>query len=161
PQGPAGPASLIWQGTWSNSTAYAVNDAVQYNGASYISVQAGSNNPPDTSPAFWNLLADKGATGAIGATGPQGPTGATGAIGATGATGPQGAPGPQGPQGPAGPTGASGATGATGPAGLLWQGTWSSSTAYTLNDTVQYNGASYIAIQAGTNHQPDTSSSFW
>src|SRR5206468_8131818 len=80
PTGPAGPNGW-WQGTWSNSTAYSVNDAVQYNGASYIAIQAGTNNPPDTSPT-WNLLADKGTTGA---------TGATGAIGATG---------PQGPQGP-------------------------------------------------------------
>src|SRR6059036_2209815 len=31
PTGPAGPASLVWQGTWSSSTAYALNDVVQYN----------------------------------------------------------------------------------------------------------------------------------
>src|SRR5262249_43238389 len=40
-QGPAGPVGMTWQGTWSNSTAYAANDAVAYNGTSYISIQAG------------------------------------------------------------------------------------------------------------------------
>src|SRR2546422_683702 len=83
---------MTWQGTWSSSTPYAVNDAVAYSGASYISIQAGTNNQPDTSATFWTLLADKGATGA---------TGVTGAAGTTG---------PQGPQGPQGPTGATGAT---------------------------------------------------
>src|SRR5207244_3714516 len=105
-----------------------MNDAVAYNGTSYISIQAGANHQPDTSSSFWNLLADKGATGA---------TGTTGATGATGATG------PQGPQGPQGPAGATGTTGATGPAGLVWQGTWSSSSAYAVNDAVAYNGTSY------------------
>jgi hypothetical protein len=34
---------LNWQGTWNSTTSYAVNDAVAYNGSSYISIQAGSN----------------------------------------------------------------------------------------------------------------------
>src|SRR5881397_120637 len=63
--------------------------------------------------------------------------------------------GPTGPQGPQGPTGATGAT------GLMWKGDWSPSTAYAVNEGVQSNGASYIAIQAGTNNQPDPISSFW
>jgi hypothetical protein len=102
PQGPTGAVGLNWQGTWNSSTAYAVNDAVAYNGSSYISIQAGSNQEPDTSAAFWTLLSQAGATGA---TGPQGPQGATGATG------------PQGPTGLTGATGPQGATGATGPAG--------------------------------------------
>jgi len=57
--------------------------------------------------------------------------------------------------------GATGATGSTGPAGLNWRGTWSSSTAYAVNDAVAYNGSSYTSIQAGTNQQPDISASFW
>src|SRR5204862_181724 len=103
----------------------------------------------------WSALAQQGATGATGATGS---TGATGATGATGSTGPQG---PQGTTGTTGTTGATGATGATGPAGLTWQGTWSNSTAYAVNDAVQYSGASYMSIQPGTGHQPDTSATFW
>src|SRR5262249_34354823 len=60
---------LVWQGPWSSSTGYSINDAVQYNGASYISIQAGSNHEPDTSPTFWSLLADRGATGPTGPIG--------------------------------------------------------------------------------------------
>src|SRR5207237_967916 len=139
PQGPTGStrtegaAGLVWLGTCDTSAAYVLNDAVQFSGAGYISIQAGTNHQPDTSPTFWSLLSDKGATG---------PTGATGATGATGSQGPIGA------------------TGATGPAGLVWHGAWNA-TAYAVNDAVQYSGAGYISIQAGTNHQPDTSPTFW
>jgi hypothetical protein len=55
-------------------------------------------------------------------------------------TGPQG---PQGPQGEAGLQGPPGADGAVGPAGLNWQGTWTSCVVYQENDAVGYNGASY------------------
>jgi|TARA_R100000084_G_scaffold109439_1_gene76832 hypothetical protein len=51
-----------------------------------------------------------------------------------------GAQGSQGPAGPAGPQGA------VGPAGLTWQGAWSSGTIYSANDAVGYNGASYFAL---------------
>ena len=44
---------------------------------------------------------------------------------------------------------------------LNWRGAWSSSTAYAINDGVSYNGASYIAILAGTNHQPNTATTYW
>src|ERR1051326_4911422 len=146
PTGATGPAGMVWQGTWSNATPYAVNDAVAYNGASYISIQPGTGNQPDTSSNFWSVLALKGDTGAMGAAGAPGPTGATGLTG---------------PQGPIGPAGDIGPTGATGPAGMVWQGTWSNATPYAVNDAVAYNGASYISIQPGTGNQPDTSSNFW
>src|SRR5262249_60857933 len=96
-QGPAGLGGMTWRGPGSGPPAYAVNDAVAYNGTSYFSIQAGTNHQPDTSSSFWTVLAQKGDTGA---------TGASGATGATGA---------QGPQGPTGPTGATGAPGASGP----------------------------------------------
>ena len=108
-----------------------------------------------------------GATGPIGPTGPVGPpgatgtTGATGVTGATGSTGAAGAAGAAGMAGSNGNDGATGATGATGPQGLTWQGTWSGGTAYAVNDAAAYNGSSYISIQAGTNHQPDISGTFW
>jgi hypothetical protein len=106
---------MVWRGPWSNSTVYAVNDVVAYNGASYISIQAGTGNQPDDiSSNFWSLVAQKGDTGA---TGPVGATGPTGATGLTGLQGPAGATGPQGPTGPTGATGATGATGPQGPAG--------------------------------------------
>ena len=109
-----------------------------------------------------------GTTGSPGPTGPQGLSGATGPAGpqglqgATGATGPVGPQGPVGLTGPLGPTGPTGATGATGPQGVVWRGAWSSATFYAQNDGVQYNGTSYISLQASNaNHQPDTSPTFW
>ena len=71
-----------------------------------------SNNPPDTSPAFWSLLSQKGDTGATG------PTGATGDTGPIGPTGPQGAYGRNRIYGPRGQSARTGPTGATGPQGL-------------------------------------------
>jgi len=109
PTGATGPQGLQWQGVWNISAAYSQNDAVSYNGSSYISLIANNTgNQPDTSSSAWSLVAGAGAAGT------PGPAGAPGAAGATGPTGPQG---PQGPQGPAGPTGATGAPGPQGPQG--------------------------------------------
>jgi hypothetical protein len=115
PTGPTGAQGLTWRGTWSSATTYALNDAVQFNGTSYISTQAGNlNEEPDTNPAFWNTLAQ---------------------IGATGATGLQ---------------------------GLTWHGPWSNTATYALNDAVQFNGTSYISLQASNlNQEPDTNPAFW
>ena len=80
PAGPAGPQGLTWQNVWNNSATYNQNDAVSYNGSSYISLIANNaGNQPDSSPSAWSLLASVGS---------QGPTGATGATGATGLQGP-------------------------------------------------------------------------
>ena len=74
-----------------------------------------------------------------GGVGPEGPAGAAGAAGAVGPSG------PQGPSGPKGNTGDTGPQGSTGPRGLTWRGTWSSSAGYVKDDSVQYNGSSYVA----------------
>ena len=117
-----------------------------------------------------------GPPGPAGPVGPQGPAGPAGAPGVNGSDGSDGSPGPAGPQGPAGLAGPAGLqgpigltglqgpiglTGPSGAAGLTWMGTWSNATAYAPNDAVQYNGSSYISIQAGTNHTPDVSPTFW
>lgn len=117
----------------------------------------------------------RGSSGVPGGPGPQGPQGPQGPAGADGDDGDDGAQGIQGLQGPAGSNGQKGDTGATGaqgqqgiqgvagpkgdpgppsPAGLTWQGEWDNSTAYSLNDTVGYNGASYFCIQAHTGAAP-------
>jgi Collagen triple helix repeat (20 copies) len=111
PQGPVGPAGLNWQGTWSPSGVYVVDDAVAYNGASWFCINpvGPSASTPDTDPTNWALLASQGAVG------PQGPAGLNGAVGAQGPQGdpglqgPTGAQGPVGPQGPQGPQGISAA----------------------------------------------------
>lgn len=97
PQGPSG-GTANWRNSWSSGATYAVFDAVNYLGSSYIAIAAGTGNLP-TNTAYWQLLAS---AGSIGPTGATGPAGATGATGATGAQGPTGATGPTGPGLPTG-----------------------------------------------------------
>lgn len=98
--GPIGPAGLNWQGTYSASGTYVLNDAVGFGGASYYNILACSScaGNPSSNTTNWALLAN------IGATGPQGPAGIQGIQGLTGT---------QGPQGVTGATGATGAAGAS------------------------------------------------
>ena len=111
--GPTGAAGLNWKGPWDLAAAYNANDGVSFGGRSYISIQSNNTgNQPDINPAFWDLLAQLGATGAPGATGDAGVTGAAGP------SGPAGIAGAQGATGPAGSIGAAGVAGATGPIGM-------------------------------------------
>jgi len=123
--GPIGPAGLTWKGVWSATGAYAKDDVVGFNGASYFSLAPVSNSSttPTSDPTKWALLASQGVdgpqgpTGSAGAIGPQGAIGLTGAQGPTGAAGAQGLAGSDGATGPQGATGLTGATGAQGPTG--------------------------------------------
>lgn len=58
-------AKIEWQGVWSGVTAYAVNDAVENNGTSYICTVAHTNQQPPNA-SFWDVLAEKGEQGAAG-----------------------------------------------------------------------------------------------
>jgi SPP1 family predicted phage head-tail adaptor len=119
-QGPAGSGSggsgsaFNWRGVWSNTATYSLDDVAQYNGSSYIAITNTTGNEPDTSPAYWQLMAAEGATGPQGQQGTQGPQGLKGDTGATGAQGPKGDTGDTGPQGE---TGATGIAGQQGPQG--------------------------------------------
>jgi len=69
---PAGPAGLVWMGPYDNTTTYAINDAVSYDGSSYIAIAGTTGVAPGTptSPGTnWDLLAEIGATGASGSGG--------------------------------------------------------------------------------------------
>lgn len=57
-------AKMIWQGEWNALTTYAKNDAVSYNGSSWISLQDSNLNNTPTANAFWDYLAQKGDAGA-------------------------------------------------------------------------------------------------
>ena len=147
-----------------------MNDGVAYNGSSYISIQAGTNDEPDISASYWTLLAQAGAAGATGTARRRRSTGAHRIGGRHGGGGAAGTarhdgcdriPRPHRINGSHGSARRQRAQGAAGPAGLNWQGTWSSGTAYAVNDGVAYNGSSYISIQAGSNQEPDTSASYW
>lgn len=53
--------SFVWKGAYSDATTYAANDAVEYNGSSYMSLQ-GSNldKEPGVDTDYWELMAAKG-----------------------------------------------------------------------------------------------------
>jgi hypothetical protein len=108
---------LVWMGEYNPTTVYALHDAVQYQGSSYMS-RSNNNNSSLSDPAKWDFLAAKGDTGATGATGPAGPQGLQGVAGPAGSQGLKGDTGATGAQGPKGDTGAPGATGATGLQGI-------------------------------------------
>jgi collagen type VII alpha len=183
--GPTGPTGVNYRAAYNSTVNYALNDAVSYQGSTYLSTAAANHgNPPDQSPAYWSLLAAAGASGTAGAQGPagvqgaSGPTGVIGPAGPQGPSGPAGAVGPQGSQGPTGAIGSTGSlgnTGATGPAGATgqagptgaqgppveFQGTWSSSTSYNAGDAVAYGGSSYVATAANSGHPPGSTSQNW
>ncbi len=52
-----------WKGPWSNSTNYSVDDVVSLSGASYISIQAGSNQNPASASAYWQQMSSAGTNG--------------------------------------------------------------------------------------------------
>lgn len=89
-----GPPGLIWQGPWNADTTYEMDDAVSYNGSSYICL-VGSNigHPPDTFPLGWAMLAQKGDKGEKGDMGDKGDKGEKGDVGADGSRGAPGEPG--------------------------------------------------------------------
>lgn len=67
-----GSAQINWEGAWDPATAYQVDDIVEYNGSSYIAIQASTNEAPAVPSVYWDLVAAKGDTGS------QGPPGADG-----------------------------------------------------------------------------------
>lgn len=82
-QGTVGPAGLNWQGVWDTDTAYAEDDAVGFNGASWFCIAAVTgtgNSNPETDTASWSLLASQGAPGIQGIQGVPGIQGEAGTI---------------------------------------------------------------------------------
>ncbi len=54
---------LTWRGTWSSSTAYIPNDLVESGGTVYLSILAGTNQDPASSPTYWVPLGSGGGGG--------------------------------------------------------------------------------------------------
>jgi hypothetical protein len=52
-------------------------------------------------------------------------------------------------------------SGGGGSAQINWEGAWDPATAYQIDDIVEYNGSSYIAIQGSTNETPAVPSAYW
>jgi hypothetical protein len=159
--GTNGTNSLVWKGTWSSSTTYAINDGVNENGSSYIAVAVNTNvDPSSDGGTHWAVFALKGTTGSIGLTGSTGTTGSQGLQGNTGTQGPIGNTGSQGVPGATGTTGTNGTNGTNG-LGITWRAAWSSITPYAINDSVSFGGSSYIAVAINTNVTPGSDSSKW
>jgi hypothetical protein len=63
---------MTFLGAWSSSYGYVVNDAVTFNGSTYIALASNSASRPDLYPQVWALFAQAGVTGPAGATGASG-----------------------------------------------------------------------------------------
>lgn len=64
--GPQGDAGLVYKGAWQQYTAYEINDAVTYNGSSWIAlvnIAGASYSEPNPGNSDWSLLAAKGSNG--------------------------------------------------------------------------------------------------
>jgi hypothetical protein len=68
---------MNFRGQWSPATYYSVNDAVSFDGSTYLALSAGSNQQPDLYAQIWTVVAQAGSQGP---TGPAG-TAATLSIG--------------------------------------------------------------------------------
>src|ERR1700678_1821022 len=132
---------VAYEGAFSSTASYGLNDIVSFQGSSYISLIAGNQgNTPSASPGQWGLMV----LGAVGVMGP------TGVAGATGAAGPLGSQGPMGVAGPAGTP------------GLVFRGNYASTTNYALGDVVFFQGASYASLLNGNlGDTPSSSPSQW
>jgi collagen type VII alpha len=160
--GPAGAVGLTMRGAYEAASNYAAGEGVLWQGAGWVSLLDGNHsNAPDQSPLAWAMFSASGATGATGAQGAAGPMGSAGPQGPAGATGAQGSVGPQGATGAQGPAGAAGPTGATGPVGITFRDAWTHDTNYAVNDAVTWNGSTWLALTAGSGHQPDASPQDW
>lgn len=70
PPGPAGPAGINWRGPYTNGATYSLNDAVSYNGSSYVATASGIVAAPPA--AGWSVLAAAGTGGSGGYAPPPG-----------------------------------------------------------------------------------------
>ena len=110
-----GRVRMGWKGTWDNLTTFVAQDAVYFDGETYVAKRDVPAGTETTNTTYWQKIAEKGINGIDGATGA---TGLTGATGPTGDQGPQGIEGPIGAQGPVGNTGPQGVQGPQGDTGL-------------------------------------------
>lgn len=64
--GATGPTGVHWKRLWTNATTYAINDAVYWNGSSYIALQPSSSTDvqqPNLAPTYWGPLASGSTAG--------------------------------------------------------------------------------------------------
>ncbi|HZQ44112.1 MAG TPA: DNRLRE domain-containing protein [Acidobacteriaceae bacterium] len=77
PQGPTGATGapgMNFRGQWSPATYYSTNDAVSFDGSTFLALTANSNAEPDQYAQIWTIIAQAGSQG------PTGPAGTSGTI---------------------------------------------------------------------------------
>ncbi len=67
--GANGAVGMNFRGPWMQTNNYAVNDAVTYDGSTYLAQSFGANNEPDSSPDAWIVIAQAGGAGPTGPAG--------------------------------------------------------------------------------------------
>jgi len=60
---------MVFRGAWLQNFGYQTNDAVTFNGSTYIALTTNSGSEPDLYPGIWAVLAQQGGAGPTGATG--------------------------------------------------------------------------------------------
>ncbi|HZZ40208.1 MAG TPA: collagen-like protein, partial [Acidobacteriaceae bacterium] len=78
PTGATGAPGMNFRGPWSPSIFYSANDAISFDGSTWLALAANSSSQPDQFPQAWTVIAQ---AGSLGPTGPAG-TAATVSIGA-------------------------------------------------------------------------------
>ncbi len=67
--GSTGPAGINFRGTWRSSASYAPEDAVTFDGSTYLATAANVLVEPDLNASVWSLLAAAGSNGPSGVAG--------------------------------------------------------------------------------------------
>ena len=164
---------ILWRGVWSNTKFYNIDDAVSYDGSSYIAIQSNSNDVPDVNTQMWNILAQEGEPGVQGTSffweGVWAPNTAYNvgnvvqyngsaytvvtAVPSNNVTTPDASSSFQ-------LMVAKGQAGSSNTV-FVWRGPYNANTTYSTNDTVSYNGSSYIATASIPTNSAPTVNSSW
>jgi hypothetical protein len=166
-----------WHGAWANDHAYVESDSVSHLGINYVSILAGTNHIPASSPTYWTVstpinsffISDQGdfnfGVGAdysfsfIAST-------ATMRIGSGVtilATEGDVDAGVVADKTTLGLSATGRITKPVNTEGITcgWHGAWDAGHAYVIGDSVSSAGHNYVAILGGTNHTPASSPTYW
>jgi len=142
-------SGFTYNGAWSSSTTYNLNDVVTYGGQSYVSIQAGNlNKQPSVQPAWWSVFSAAGSSGTSGTSGTSGSSGSSGTSGSSGSSGTSGSSGSSGTSGTSGSSGSSGTSGSSGSSGT--SGTSGSSGSSGTSGTSGSSGSSGTSGTSGS-----------
>lgn len=167
PKGDKGDIGIQYKGNYASATQYYPGDAVYYNYNAYVALKEVKGSTPSASNVNWGLIASRGGAGTPGIVW-KGTWSSTVAYNEGDAVFYSGSAYIAKAAGtnviPTSDTAKwdlLASKGDPGPRGLLWRGVWSSTTSYSEQDAVAYEGSSYIAKAANKNVKPGTDTSTW